>query len=159
MLQTWRTSIKVSNAFLSEWSKESDLSPDVLRHAWVQIPHHAPHPLNSVGQSATLIRWKSPVQAWQWVEDLRCLKTYQTCNCPSWSKGSDLRPDMFRHAWVQIPHHAADLKMSLNVSIPLNSVGQSATLIRWKSPVQAWQWVSDLKMSLKVLHSPIAQFG
>ena len=64
--------------------------------------------------------------------DLRCLKTYQTCNCPSWSKGSDLRPDVLRHAWVQIPHYTPH---------PLNSVGQSATLIRWKSPVQAWQWV------------------
>jgi hypothetical protein len=31
--------------------------------------------------------------------------------------------------------------MSLKVLILLNSVGQSATLIRWKSPVQAWQWV------------------
>ena len=37
--------------------------------------------------------------------DLRCLKTHQTCNCPSWSKGSDLRPDVLRHAWVQIPHY------------------------------------------------------
>jgi hypothetical protein len=70
------------------------------------------------------------------IPDPRCLKTHQTRDCPSWSKGSDLRPDMFRHAWVQIPHHAPH---------PLNSVGQSATLIRWKSPVQAWQWVADLK--------------
>ena len=37
--------------------------------------------------------------------DLRCRKTHQTCNCPSWSKGSDLRPDVLRHAWVQIPHY------------------------------------------------------
>ena len=42
------------------------------------------------------------------------------CDCPSWSKGSDLRPDMFRHAWVQIPHHAPH---------PFNSVGQSVSLM------------------------------
>ena len=45
--------------------------------------------------------------------DLRCRKTHQTCNCPSWSKGSDLRPDVLRHAWVQIPHYTPH---------PLNSV-------------------------------------
>ena len=27
------------------------------------------------------------------------------------------------------------------VVYPISSVGQSATLIRWRSPVQAWHWV------------------
>ena len=53
--------------------------------------------------------------------DLNKSQNYLTCDCPSWSKGSDLRPDMFRHAWVQIPHHTPH---------PLSSVGQSVTLIR-----------------------------
>ena len=50
--------------------------------------------------------------------DLDKSLNYLTRDCPSWSKGSDLRPDVLRHAWVQIPHHAADLEMSLNVSTP-----------------------------------------
>ena len=60
--------------------------------------------------------------------------------CPSWSKGSDLRPDVFRYAWVQIPHHAL---------YPRSSVGQSAVLIKRRSTVQARPWIPCL----------LAQFG
>ena len=82
------------------WSKGSDLRPDVLRHAWVQIPHYTPHPLNSV--------W-SECHSYKVEVASSSLAVGTKRTCPSWSKGSDLRPDVFRYAWVQIPQCAVFL--------------------------------------------------